>query len=140
MSLKNCLTFWWISSRLQQVIVLLSFAQLKAWSSWFSTPCPVMQPRQEGLSEWIAIQRTDNERDFYRSCFGIYYGNSIAVAIRSFDPLLSTRLIDRDLFISDLAITNPEESGDFRMWLNPQKESVQRRDYHQSVVEVNYCQ
>ena len=119
MSLKNCLTFWWISSKLRQVIVLLSFAQLKAWSSWFSTPCLVMQPRQEGLSEWIAIQRLNKECD-------------------SRSPVIANP--DRDLFISDLAITNPEESGDFRMCLNPQKESVQRRGYHQSVVEVNYCQ
>ena len=47
-----------------------------------------MQPRQEGLSEWIAIRRLNKECD-------------------SKSPVIANP--DRDLFISDLAITNPEE-------------------------------
>jgi hypothetical protein len=68
----------------------------------------MMQPQQEGLSEWIAINCANSEGD-------------------------------RDPSISDLAIADPEESGDFRMSHSPRKKSLQRRDYPQFVVEVNYC-
>jgi hypothetical protein len=43
-------------------------------------------------------------KDLYRSHFGIYYGSSIAFAIRSFDPSLSTQLIVRLILATGLVL------------------------------------